>query len=54
VVEARRICSDIEREGPAQWKLDTLLGDLEHSVRQMTDAAVRAEFEPVLTRLRAL
>ena len=53
-VEARRICSDIEREGPAQWKLDTLLGDLEHSVRQMADAAVRAEFEPVLTRLRAL
>ncbi len=52
--EARRICADIEREGPAQWKLDTLLSDLVHSVEQIADAALRAEFEPILARLRAL
>jgi len=52
--EARRICSDIEREGPAQWKLDTLLGDLEHSIQHLDDGALRGEFEPILARLRAL
>ena len=54
VPEAQRICSDIEREGRARWKLDTLLGDLAHSVLQIEDGAARLALESILARLRNL
>lgn len=54
VSEAQRICSDIEREGRAQWKLDTLLGDLGHSIEHVEDHTARTALEEILRRLRTL
>jgi tetratricopeptide (TPR) repeat protein len=40
--KAEELAKAVIAEGPPKWKVDTVLGDLEESVRQVRDAATRA------------
>ncbi len=53
VAAARDCVRDVEREGPARWKLGTTIADLERSVRQQTDAQVRQALSDLLVRLKS-
>jgi hypothetical protein len=53
VATARECVKDVEREGPARWKLETTVADLERSVRQQTDAQVRQSLSDLLVRLKS-
>lgn len=54
VGEARRALTAVEREGPEGWKLETTLRDLELSVENQPDDAVRGALGRLLNRLRRL
>ncbi len=51
---AKHWAKEVDREGPAVWKLDTTIADLERSVRQATDPATQRELTAVLAELRTL
>jgi hypothetical protein len=51
---ARRLVADVRREGPAAWKLDSTLADLERSVAQVADAGHRAALTVQLQALRSI
>jgi len=53
VAAARECAKDVEREGPARWKLGTTVADLERSVRQQPDAQVRQALSDLLVRLKS-
>ena len=53
VAAAETLADDIEAEGPARWKLDTTLADLEVSMRVCPQAETRAGLGAVLDRLKA-
>ena len=40
-------------EGPPKWKVDTVIRDLEESVKQLRDAATRARLSAVIERIKA-
>lgn len=54
VASARSLADDVADEGPARWKLDTTIRDLEVSVQQQEAPDVKAALESVLSRLRQL
>jgi hypothetical protein len=54
VAGARRLADEVEREGPARWRLATTLSDLRHSLEQRDDPDVRSGLESVLLRLDRL
>jgi tetratricopeptide (TPR) repeat protein len=51
---ARRLIADVRREGPAAWKLETTLADLERSVQQLADDGSRTAFSQLLETLRSI
>jgi tetratricopeptide (TPR) repeat protein len=54
VAAAKRYVKDVRRDGPAAWKLDTTIADLERSVRQATDPARGQALAGLLDELRAM
>jgi len=54
VVAAEELYDQLLQEGPAAWKLETTLADVEVSVSQAKDAEVRAGLQAVLDKLKAL
>jgi tetratricopeptide (TPR) repeat protein len=53
VATARSCAREVEREGPARWKLETTIADLERSVGQQKDAQVRQALSDLLVRLKS-
>jgi tetratricopeptide (TPR) repeat protein len=51
--KAEQLVDAVIAEGPAQWKVDSVLGDLEASVLQVSDAAKRARLSAVIERIKA-
>jgi hypothetical protein len=51
---AKRYAKEVRRDGPAAWKLDTTLADLERSVNQVHEAAKRQALDAILADLKAL
>lgn len=54
VVAAEELYDQLLQEGPAAWKLQTTLADVEVSISQARDAEVRAGLQAVLDKLKAL
>ena len=54
VVKARELLDLVEEEGPAAWKLDTTIADLERSVAQAQDEKTRQDLREIIAKLRAL
>jgi len=53
VATARSCVREVENEGPARWKLETTIADLERSVQQQSDAQVRQALSDLLVRLKS-
>ncbi|OKO81572.1 hypothetical protein AC628_06450 [Bradyrhizobium sp. NAS96.2] len=51
--KADELADAVIDEGPAAWKIDSVLGDLEASVTQVTDAAKRARLSAVIDKIKA-
>jgi hypothetical protein len=51
---AERYAKEIRRDGPAAWKLDTTIADIERSVGQVDDPAVRVSLQEILTDLQRI
>ncbi len=54
VETAERLVDEIRMEGPARWKLDTTLADLERSVAQLKDPDTQSNLCKLLQELQAL
>ena len=54
VPAAKRYVKEVRRDGPAVWKLETTIADLERSVQQVKDPAQREALAELLGELRAL
>jgi len=51
---AKRYAREVRRDGPAAWKLDTTITDLERSVAQAQDATKRQALEAILGELKSM
>jgi tetratricopeptide (TPR) repeat protein len=51
--KAEGLADDVTLEGQAAWKVQSILGDLEASVVQVTDAAKRVRLSAVIDRIKA-
>jgi hypothetical protein len=51
--KAEELADDVTAEGPAAWKLDSVLDDLEASVLQVSDPAKRERLSAVIERMKA-
>ena len=51
--KAEELADDVTAEGQAAWKVQSVLGDLEASVVQVTDAAKRVRLSSVIDRIKA-
>jgi hypothetical protein len=51
--KAEELADDVMAEGPAAWKLDSVLDDLEASVLQVSDPAKRERLSAVIERIKA-
>ncbi|WP_128970387.1 tetratricopeptide repeat-containing protein [Bradyrhizobium tropiciagri] len=51
--KADELADAVIDEGPAAWKIDSVLGDLEASVTQVSDAAKRARLSAVIDKIKA-
>jgi hypothetical protein len=51
--KAEELADDVMAEGPAAWKLDSVLDDLEASVLQVSDPAKRKRLSAVIERIKA-
>ena len=51
--KAEELADDVMAEGQAAWKVQSVLGDLEASVLQVTDAAKRERLSAVIDRIKA-
>ncbi len=51
---AKHWAKEVSREGPAAWKLDTTIADLERSVRQAAAPTTQRELTALLAELRTL
>jgi hypothetical protein len=51
--KAEELADDVTDEGQAAWKVQSVLGDLEASVVQVTDAAKRVRLSAVIDRIKA-
>ncbi len=54
VSAAKSVLKRLRGEDPADWQLETTIGDLEKSVVQIKDAELQAKFESLLSELREL
>ncbi len=52
--KAEELADEVESEGAARWKLDSVLGALEASLALVTDADVRERLQAVVDRLKPL
>jgi hypothetical protein len=52
--KAEKLCDEVTEEGPALWKIDAIVHDLEGSVAQVEDDDRRKRLDEVITRLKAL
>ena len=50
--KAEELADDVIAEGEAEWKVQSVLGDLEASVVQVTDAAKRVRLSAVIDRIK--
>ena len=53
VATAKSCLKEVEREGPAKWKLETTITDLERSVQQQSDPQRRQALTDLLVRLKS-
>jgi hypothetical protein len=51
--KAAELADDVIAEGQAAWKVQSVLGDLEASVLQVSDAAKRSQLSAVIDRIKA-
>jgi MAP3K TRAFs-binding domain len=51
--KAEELADDVTAEGQAAWKVQSVLGDLEASVVQVTDAGKRVRLSAVIDRIKA-
>jgi tetratricopeptide (TPR) repeat protein len=51
--KAESLANEVMDEGPAAWKLNSVLGDLETSVLQVSDAAKRARLSAIIDKLKS-
>jgi hypothetical protein len=51
--KAEELAKAVIAEGPPKWKVDTVIRDLEESVKQLRDAATRARLSAVIERIKA-
>jgi hypothetical protein len=51
--KAELLADDVLNEGPAAWKIDSILADLKDSLLQVSDAAKRARLSAVIDRIKA-
>jgi hypothetical protein len=51
--KAEQLANDVLNEGPAAWKIDSILADLKDSLRQVSDAAKRERLSAVIERIEA-
>ncbi|MFZ2078826.1 MAG: TRAFs-binding domain-containing protein, partial [Xanthobacteraceae bacterium] len=51
--KAEELAKAVIAEGPPKWKVDTVVGDLEESVRHVCDAATRTRLAAVMERIKA-
>jgi hypothetical protein len=51
--KAEKLADDVMAEGPAVWKIDAVLDDLEASVLQVSDATKRERLSIVIDRIKA-
>jgi hypothetical protein len=54
VAEAQRLLPEVAAEGPAAWKIEITLADLQGSVDDHADEKVRRQLTGVLTALKEL
>lgn len=54
VAAAKRCLKAVRRDGPAAWKLETTLADLQHSVAQVADATTQQALTAMVDELQAL
>jgi hypothetical protein len=54
VAKAQQLLTEVAAEGPAVWKIQTILNDLRGSVDGHADEKVRRQLSGVLTALEAL
>ena len=54
VTKARELLALVEEEGPAAWKLDTTIADLERSTAQVQDQETRQALQQIIAALRVL
>jgi hypothetical protein len=54
IKRARQCASDVRREGPAVWQLETTLDTLARSVGQARDPKKQAELGEILSALQQL
>jgi len=52
--KAEELADEVEAEGAARWKLESVLGALESSLALVTDAEQRERLQLVVDRLKAL
>ena len=51
--KAEELCDDVLNEGPAAWKVDSVLADLQASLSQVSDETKRARLSAVIDRIKA-
>jgi hypothetical protein len=51
--KAEELCVDVAQEGPARWKLDSIVDDLERSATQVEDSERRKRLNAVVAELKA-
>lgn len=51
--KAEELAEAVIAEGPAEWKVDSVLRDIEASLAQVSDAAKRARLSAVIDRIKA-
>ncbi|MDQ2812097.1 MAG: hypothetical protein M3Z75_09510 [Actinomycetota bacterium] len=54
VAEAQRLLSEVATDGPAAWKIEITLADLQGSIDEHADEKVRRQLNGVLTALKEL
>jgi hypothetical protein len=52
--KAEALCDEIADEGPARWKIDRIVRDLEGNVQQLKDNDRRERLNQVVARLKVL
>jgi hypothetical protein len=54
VARAQQLLTEVAAEGPATWKIETILSDLQGSINGHADEKIRRQLSGVLTALRGL